>query len=630
MLMAMKGEMPDLLPYVPRIDLWYNAHSAAGTLPERHKGKTQDEISRSEGWALHKMVPGFMKEPEGNLHRAIGLYSFKELVYGFRLSSDIEIEIIREGDRTRVIYHTPIGSVSTTTLYTEEMIRSGITICWVDEHIIKKREDYRTVTYIFENMEVVPDHDAFNKWKEETGEDGVAITFLGGAASPIHHIQKDFIDATSFYYHYEDYQKEMRMLAEALEGFYDQALRMIADSPAEAVNWGGNFDDMITYPPYFEKEIAPWIRKASEILGPKGKFVVCHCDGENQGLMDLIRDSGMHVAEAICPYPMTKVKIEEYYSRWADRLTIFGGIPSNMLLAESATEDEFEAYLDHLFEVVAPGRRLILGIADTTPPNAVFDRLVRIGERVEKEARLPLEGGAFRPLSEEGLEETATRVSPEPITDDAFKAVREDVFKGDHEGIKAHVDLLLEKGIQAQDILQQGMLSTMEVIGGKFKRGDLFIPEVLLSARAMNEALTVLEPHLANIKKEASGKVLMGTVQGDLHDIGKNLVITMLRGVGFDVQDMGINVPTEEIVRQVREQNPHILGLSSLLTTTMPELKKAIEALQAEGLRDKTMVVVGGAPVNEKFARDIGADGYAPDAGEAVSLAKGLMRGSAD
>ena len=141
----------------------------------------------------------------------------------------------------------------------------------------------------------------------------------------------------------------------------------------------------------------------------------------------------------------------------------------------------------------------------------------------------------------------------------------------------------------------------------------------------MNEALLVLEPYLAIMKKEVSGKVLIGTVQGDMHDIGKNMVITMLRGVGFEIQDMGVNVSTEQIVEQVSEYKPDILGLSALLTTTMPQMRKVIDALKARGLRNNVRVMVGGAPVNEKYAKDIASDGYAPDAGEAVSLAKKLM-----
>jgi 5-methyltetrahydrofolate--homocysteine methyltransferase len=168
----------------------------------------------------------------------------------------------------------------------------------------------------------------------------------------------------------------------------------------------------------------------------------------------------------------------------------------------------------------------------------------------------------------------------------------------------------------------------MESIGQEFKSGRLFVPEVLLAARAMNAGLAVLEPHLSASGRLARGKALIGTVQGDLHDIGKNMVIIMLRGVGFDVVDLGINVSADDFVRKVVEEKPHILGLSALLTTTMPQMKRVIEGLAKAGLRDKVKVMVGGAPVSPTFARQIGADGYAADAGEAVEVAKELVAGS--
>lgn len=627
MLMAVKGEMPDRLPFAPRIDLWYNANSTAGTLPDKHKGRTQDEISRAEGWALHKINPEYQKvrKPEDNLHWAIGVLSLKESTFRYRFSSDIDIKVKRAGERTHVAYHTPAGSVTTTIVYTEAMRNAGASNFWIEEHAIKGPKDYGVVGYIFENLELIPDFDDYVTWQNEIGEDGLAVTLGGRAASPMHHIQKYFLDATEFYYQYHDYQKEMRDLAQSIVPYFDQALKIVADSPADAVYWGANFDDMITYPAFFEKEISPWIRKVSDHLSAHGKFEFCHCDGENLGLMDLIRDSGMHVAEAITPYPMTKVKVEEYYQRWSDRLTIFGCIPESLLLEETATDEDLEAYLDHLFKAVAPGKRLILGIADSTPPKAVFERLIRIGERVEKEGRLPLEAGAGPLISESQLTSAAVRVTPQLIEDETFKLIQDDVLDGNHTEIKAHAQELLDRGFDAQDILQRGMISAMEVIGDRFRIGDVFIPEVLLSARAMNEAFLVLEPYLASEKEKVIGKVLVGTVHGDMHDIGKNMVVTMLRGVGFKIQDMGVNVPTQRIVEQVSEWHPDILGLSALLTTTMPEMKKVIDLLKARGLRRSVKVMVGGAPVNEKFAKDIGADGYAPDAGEAVSLARELI-----
>jgi len=173
--------------------------------------------------------------------------------------------------------------------------------------------------------------------------------------------------------------------------------------------------------------------------------------------------------------------------------------------------------------------------------------------------------------------------------------------------------------------LNLGMLSAMEIIGDKFKDGTVFIPEVLLSARAMNGALKNLEPHLASRDKQSRGTILIGTVRGDLHDIGKNMVLTMLKGVGFQVIDLGVNIKFEDFVHEVADKKPDILGMSALLTTTMPQMHNVIQALIESGLKEDVKIMVGGAPITEKFALDIGADGYARDAGEAVSLAKQLM-----
>jgi len=274
---------------------------------------------------------------------------------------------------------------------------------------------------------------------------------------------------------------------------------------------------------------------------------------------------------------------------------------------------------------VAPGRRMIFGIADSTPPGAVFDRLVKLGQRIAGEATLPIEAGDFRPVELADTEEKKDVGVQTFELSEEYAQVQKDVLSGDHLSITAHINALLEKGVNPDDILQKGMLSAMEVIGERFKDGAVFIPEVLLSARAMNEATKVLEPYLTDKQSDAKGKILIGTVYGDLHDIGKNIVITMLNGVGYAVKDIGINVPVKEFVRHVEEYRPDILGLSALLTTTMPQMKKVIEWLEEAGLRERVKVMVGGAPVNEKYARDIGADGYAADAGAVVPLVKDLL-----
>ncbi|MBW2094786.1 MAG: cobalamin-dependent protein [Deltaproteobacteria bacterium] len=637
LLKVARGELVDKIPWVPRIDLWHNAHALAGTLPEKYQGLSVEEIHRKEGWPLHKVVPEYLKpdKPEDIIHRAIGLYRLKEFPYDFEFSSDVDIEVEYENaggeSMTHVAYHTPVGMVSVRHGITEEMKKSGASITWVKETALKGPEDYKILAHIFGNLKLKPAYERFAAWKEAVGEDGIAVgQGLGiGCSSPMHFIQKTLIGATNFYYHYHDYRMEMQLLSEALANAYNQLISVLMDSPADAVLWSANVDDMITYPSYFEKEILPWCRKASEALRPQGKLMIMHPDGENRGLMDLIPESGMDIADAVTPYPMTKVTIDEYYDRWcrSDKLTIQGGIPEIMLLEESTSWDDLKNYLDHLFQVISPGKRLIASIGDTSPPKTDFDRLLYIGERFEKEGRLPLEAGAGRPFTEEQIQQAKSRVSPKPLSPqrEELEIIQKDVLDGDEKKIIADVQQMLEKNFSAQDILNLGMLSAMEIIGDRFKDGTVFIPEVLLSARAMNEALKVLEPHLASGDQQSQGTVMIGTVRGDLHDIGKNMVLTMLKGVGFKIIDLGVNVKSEDFVREIADKKPDVLGMSALLTTTMPQMQEVIESLIEAGLKESIKVMVGGAPVTEKFAMDIGADGYARDAGEAVSLAKQLM-----
>ncbi len=631
-----RGETVDIIPWVPRIDLWHNANELAGTLPDKYKGLTVDEIHRAEGWPLHKMIPEYLKpeRPDDIVHRAIGLYRLKEFPYDFEFSSDVDIRVEYEDDgdeqMTHVEYHTPVGMVSVRHGTTAEMKKSGASITWVKETAIKKPEDYRVVAHIFGNIKLIPAYERFLEWKNSVGEDGIAVGQGLGIAcsSPMHFIQKTLIGSTDFYYHYHDYKKEMGELVDSLESVYDQLIAILTDSPADAVLWSANVDDMVTYPAYFEKDILPWCRKASELLHSKGILLVMHPDGENRGLMDLIPECGIDIADAVTPYPMTKITIDEYYDRWcrSGKLTIHGGIPEIMLLEESTSWKDLEDYLTHMFKVISPGNRLIASIGDTSPPNTEFERLIYIGERFEKEGRLPLEAGAARPLTKDYIRQVAERVAPKEVPEEDFKIIQEDVLKGDHKIITNHVREMLDKGFEPRRILNRGMLSAMEIIGERFKDGTVFIPEVLLSARAMNEALKILEPHLASEDSESSGTIMIGTVRGDLHDIGKNMVLTMLKGVGFDTVDLGVNVRIEDFVQQVSERKPDILGISALLTTTMPQMKKVIGALTEAGLRENLKIIIGGAPVNQKFSDDIEADGYAQDAGEAISLVKRLMK----
>ena len=199
------------------------------------------------------------------------------------------------------------------------------------------------------------------------------------------------------------------------------------------------------------------------------------------------------------------------------------------------------------------------------------------------------------------------------------------LFIGDAEGLSKEVERLLKEGVRPEKILNDGLITAMAVIGEKFKLDEIFIPEVLISADAMHAGMNILEPYLAEAGVQPIGKIVVGTVKGDLHDIGKNLVMMMLKGAGFEIEDCGIDVTPDKFIEKIKASDANILAMSSLLTTSMQAMGLTIEALKADGLRNKVKVMVGGAPITEGFARQIGADGYGKSAVEAVDMAKNFL-----
>jgi len=207
----------------------------------------------------------------------------------------------------------------------------------------------------------------------------------------------------------------------------------------------------------------------------------------------------------------------------------------------------------------------------------------------------------------------------------SYDALNEGVIKGDEGVVQAEVNKALSEGAGARDILVKGLIGGMSVVGERFGAGDMFLPEVLMSAHAMHQGLDIIKPLLAKSGEKALGSLVIGTVEGDIHDIGKRIVGFMLEGNGYEVTDLGTDVKAEVFVQAIEEHKPDILGMSALLTTTMPNMGKTIELVKERGLRDKIKVIVGGAPINQQFAQSIGADGYAPEAGSAVELVKKLL-----
>ncbi len=225
-----------------------------------------------------------------------------------------------------------------------------------------------------------------------------------------------------------------------------------------------------------------------------------------------------------------------------------------------------------------------------------------------------------------------TRMSDDDIDlsalsdDDLVQQMHDDLYDGLKEEIEDGVNILLGRGWVPYDVLTKALVEGMRIVGEDFRDGILFVPEVLLSANAMKAGMAILRPLLAETGAPKVGKMVIGTVKGDIHDIGKNLVGMMMEGAGFEVIDIGINNAVEKYLEAIEEHQPDILGMSALLTTTMPYMKVVIDTLKEKGIRDKFIVLVGGAPLNEEFGKAVGADAYCRDAAVTVETAKDLMR----
>ena len=204
----------------------------------------------------------------------------------------------------------------------------------------------------------------------------------------------------------------------------------------------------------------------------------------------------------------------------------------------------------------------------------------------------------------------------------SLNKVSEALQRGDAEKVEELVKQALEENLLPKDILENGLIKGMEIIGVKFKKNEVYVPEVLIAARAMHAGMSILRPKLIETGVKNIGTIAIGTVKGDLHDIGKNLVKMMLEGAGFEVIDLGVDVSTDKFVEAVKKHKPNIIGMSALLTTTMVNMAEVIKALEAAGLRDKVKIMIGGAPITQNYADQIGADGYSPDAASAVDKAK--------
>ena len=362
------------------MDVWYHANARAGTLPEGFTGETLREITEALGLGYHAVVPDFTEQgAEATVDRLLGIYRVRESPFRVSLG-DVERKVESEGGATRVTYRTRRGSVSGVFGWTEEMLAGGATLPWVFEALLKSPEDFAVVEEIFRNVSVTPAAGRYDEWSRWVGGAGVAVAYGGPAGSPVHHILHQLMPATDFFLTMHDEPAHVEALARSLENYFDGMLAALCSSEAEIIFFGGNYDETITYPPFFEMHILPWLSKAGRAAHAAGKLLLTHTDGENAGLMGLYRQAGFDVADSFCPAPMTKMTLRNFAEALPE-VTIWGGIPSVALVKTSMPDDTFARLLDETFEYADDNGRIILSIADTLPRDADWERFLEIVRR---------------------------------------------------------------------------------------------------------------------------------------------------------------------------------------------------------------------------------------------------------
>ncbi len=374
-------------------------------------------------------------------------------------------------------------------------------------------------------------------------------------------------------------------------------------------------------PAHFREFCVPVMRNVMDAVKLP---VIYHSDGNIMPLMEEIIGLGVAGIANMEPGPMD---IEEVKRLYGDRVTIVGNIDLHYTLTKG-TPEETRDEVRRRIEALAPGGRYILASANSLPNyvkpanvRAMGEALMQHGvytDRLKANVRPRQQAAPKAPQPVAAAPQAGPQVAP-PI-----QAIRNAIIGLEREKIGDLVRSAVAAGCPAEQIIQDGFIAAMDQVGKSFAANTIFVPEMMVSAMTMKEGLELVKPMLQGQNAFSRGRVMLATVKGDLHDIGKNIVGMMLEGAGFEVIDLGINIDCPAILRKVRELQPKVLGLSALLTTTMPEMARAIQELHSDGLRKQVKVMVGGAPLSAKFAGEIGADGYAADAATAVDLCRKL------
>ncbi|MFN8440136.1 MAG: hypothetical protein U0175_05170 [Caldilineaceae bacterium] len=383
MLATIRGEATDQLPWAPRMDLWAIALRARGTLPERFVGKNMVEVAKSLGVACHSVGADFtLPGGRDNSLRGLGIDNHFDFPYRVELRG-LPVETSDDGEELRTLIHTSAGDVFTHLHRSQRMAKDGISLPFVKAYALDSVDAVEAVAEVFEHLEVIPTPEAYHQFHERIGDQGLAVARGPIAASPVHLMLHELAALDQFYYLYHDERSRLYELAKRMEPFFEKVLDVLVASEAEVVFWGANYDQDVTWPPFFQAEIAPWLKKVSDRLHAAGKFLLTHTDGENKRLLAHYPACGFDVAESYCPPPMSKTSLAEMLAGLRPNTTVWGGVPAVALLKGAMADHVFECYLDELFASIGTGDHLILGVSDNVPPDADLDRLDEIKRRVE-------------------------------------------------------------------------------------------------------------------------------------------------------------------------------------------------------------------------------------------------------
>lgn len=395
MLASIRGEPTDSLPWAPRMDLWAIAQEFRGTMPSAFRGKNTAEIADELGVACHAVRADVTittlrgRAPEDLIFRAFGIENHPDHPYRVELP-DLPVEFSYvPGDPPggvfgtyRTVIHTPAGEVETVLEYTPSMARNGISQPEVRKRALESPAEIEKIAQVYEHFKVVPTPAAYRSFRDRVGGRGLALAAGPLSASPVHGLLHQVMDMETFFYAYADEPDAMRRLGERMAPFWEAQLEALLTCDAEVIWWGANYDQDTTWPPFFAREIVPWVARVGDRIRGVGKLMASHCDGENDRLLPYLPGCRFDVAESVCTEPMTRRSLRELRAGMGSTTTIWGGVPAVALMDGAMGDDAFERHMDKVFAELGSGRRLILGVSDNVPVDANLARLERITQRV--------------------------------------------------------------------------------------------------------------------------------------------------------------------------------------------------------------------------------------------------------